>query len=447
LARAVAVWATAPAMMFAGVAASGDIPDAQRTEVQQLLAFIDRSGCVIDRNGVRHPAAEARPHIEKKYEYFRDRIRSTEDFIALAASRSTLSDKPYEVECPGKPARPTRDWLLEELQRIRSAPARAASDPVSTAIVHSEFIFLRAPFAQCHASTLAESGNELVAAWFGGRREKSRDVGIWVARRTPAGWSAPVEVANGEQGDGERLPSWNPVLFQPANGPLLLFYKVGPDPSRWWGLVTASTDHGRSWNAPERLPHDILGPAKNKPIELADGTLLSPSSSEQGRWRVHVERNSGPDRSWQRVDLADGAGDFRAIQPALLRYPSGRIQLLARSREDRIVQSWSDDAGRTWSQLSPTVLSNPNSGIDAVALRDGRALLVYNPTQWRRSPLRVAISGDGGRWRDVITLEQGIGEYSYPSVIQTRDGLVHITYTWRRERIRHVVLDPARISG
>jgi len=331
------------------------------------------------------------------------------------------------------------------LLTLTAMPASVAGSRLPM-VVNSEFIFDQAPFAQCHASTLAETPSGLVAAWFGGRREKSPDVGIWLARRTPEGWTEPVEVANGEQPDGQRYPTWNPVLFKAKSGPLLLFYKVGPDPRRWWGMFTASPDDGHTWAAPQRLPAGMLGPAKNKPIELADGTILSPASSEAGNWRVHVERQVAGTTAWQRVNVLPGAEDFRAIQPALLRYPSGRIQLLARSREDRVVQSWSDDDGQRWSPLADTGLPNPNSGIDAVMLRDGRALLVYNPTRWRRSPLAVAVSADGERWRVVLTLEDGSGEYSYPAVIQTMDGRVHVTYTWKRQRIRHVVLDPARIS-
>ena len=76
---------------------------------------------------------------------------------------------------------------------------------------------------------------------------------------------------------------------------------------------------------------------------------------------------------------------------------------------------------------------------------------MYNPTVRQpngksgpRSPLNVAISNDGVAWTDVAVLENDNAQhgYSYPAVIQTRDGLVHITYTWRRERIVHVVLDP-----
>jgi predicted neuraminidase len=330
-----------------------------------------------------------------------------------------------------------------------AAPWAAAGPPDSrhapSALVLTEFVFERAPFAQSHASTLAETDDGLVAAWFGGTRERYPDVGIWLAHRTSKGWSTPMEVANGVQADGKRFPCWNPVLFRIQNGPLLLFYKIGPDPSRWWGMVMTSTDGGYNWSRPARLPDGILGPAKNKPIELADGTLLSPSSTEQGHWQVHLERSRDLGRSWQRDPALPGSKAFDAIQPTLLAYPSGRIQLLARSRQGRIVESWSDNGGLNWSKLAASTLPNPNSGIDAVMLRDGRALLVYNPTRFRRSLLRVAISSDGAHWRDVLTLEDGWGEYSYPAVIQTADGLVHVTYTWKRERIKHVVINPASL--
>jgi predicted neuraminidase len=333
---------------------------------------------------------------------------------------------------------------------LAAPPSASAGLPDSghsaNAVQVAEFIFEQAPFAQSHASTLAETDAGLVAAWFGGTRERHPDVGIWLARRTSKGWSTPAEVANGVQADGKRYPCWNPVLFRPQRGPLLLFFKVGPDPSRWWGMLMTSADGGHSWSRPARLPEGILGPAKSKPIELADGTLLSPASTEVGRWQVQLERSHDRGRSWQRDPALPGSENFDAIQPTLLAYPSGRILLLARSRQGRIVESWSENGGVHWSKLAASELANPNSGIDAVLLRDGRALLVYNPTRWRRSPLRIAISSDGAHWRDVLTLEDGWGEYSYPAVIQTADGLVHVTYTWKRERIKHVVIEPASLN-
>jgi predicted neuraminidase len=96
--------------------------------------------------------------------------------------------------------------------------------------------------------------------------------------------------------------------------------------------------------------------------------------------------------------------------------------------------------------MSLTELPNPNSGIDAVTLKDGRHLLVYNHTAKGRTPLNLAISPDGTKWEAALVLESEPGEYSYPAIIQTRDGLVHITYTWKRQRVRHVVIDPAQLK-
>jgi len=326
---------------------------------------------------------------------------------------------------------------------LLTQPAVAASQ---SPIVAREFVYTQASFAQSHAATLAETPAGLVAAWFGGTREGRADVGIWLARQTRGGWSVPLEVANGLQADGVREPCWNPVLFQPESGALMLFYKVGPDPRHWWGMRKTSVDDGRTWSGAERLPAGIIGPAKNKPIELADGSMLSPSSDERHGWKLYIERSTDHGRDWQRIGPLADSGEFSAIQPTLLAWPSGMLQLLARSREGRIVESRSADGGLIWSRLKKTALPNPNSGIDAVMLRDGRALLVYNPTRLRRSPLVVAISDDGEHWRDVLTLEEGWGEYSYPAVIQTADGLVHVVYTWKRERIRHVVIDPTRLG-
>src|SRR5678815_1809353 len=92
--------------------------------------------------------------------------------------------------------------------------------------------------------------------------------------------------------------SWNPVLFQPKEGPLLLFYKVGPSPSEWWGMLETSTDDGKTWSAPKRLPDRVLGPIKNKPEQLPNGDLLCPTSSEDDGWRVHFERTMDLGKTW-----------------------------------------------------------------------------------------------------------------------------------------------------
>ncbi len=310
----------------------------------------------------------------------------------------------------------------------------------------SEFIFESAPFKSCHASTIAETPSGLTAAWFAGSDEGNKDVGIWVSQRRNGRWSPPAEVANGVQADGPRVPCWNPVFFQQARGPLMLFFKMGPKPSKWWGMMCSSEDEGKTWSKPERLPEGILGPIKNKPVLLADGTLLCPSSTEDHGWRVHMERTSDWGKTWSRTEALNDGKTFAAIQPTILDHGSAGIQILCRTRQRKIVESWSRDGGKTWSALAATALPNPNSGIDAVQLKDGRSLLVYNPTTEDRSPLNLAVSEDGKRWKAAGILESEPGEYSYPAIIQTADGMVHITYTWRRERIKHVAIDPAKLQ-
>ena len=329
---------------------------------------------------------------------------------------------------------------------------------VGSPVVRREFVYEEAPFPQCHASTVVETrAGSLLVAFFGGTKEKDPDVGIWLARQEADGWTAPREVANGVQykrGDGTvlRYPTWNPVLFQPKEGPLMLFYKVGPNPVEWWGMLMTSDDDGQTWSEPRRLPEGVFGPIKNKPVQLADGSILCPSSAESREtgWTVHLELTHDLGRTWTVVGPINSSDEFDAIQPSVLFHTDGRLQLLCRSRNDVITTSWSGDQGRTWSRMTATALANPSSGTDAVTLADGRQLLVYNPTTRRpdgrsgpRSPLNVAVSTDGVTWTDVAVLEddEAPNGYSYPAVIQTRDGRVHISYTWRREKIRHVVLD------
>jgi predicted neuraminidase len=293
-----------------------------------------------------------------------------------------------------------------------------------------------------------KDGDALLAAWFGGKAEGDPSVGIWLARDTGSGWGKPVEVANGHVADGRRFPCWNPVLFRPSKGPLMLFYKMGPSPSTWWGMVMTSTDAGITWSNAEQLPELILGPIKNKPLELADGTLLCGSSTEGPEgWRLEMDWTPDLGKTWLKTRPLNDGKEFGAIQPSILKLEGGALGLVCRSKQGKVLFARSRDAGRTWSPLAALDVPNPNSGIDAVTLADGRHLLVYNDTPKGRTPLSVAVSKDGVAWRNVLTLESEPGEYSYPAVIQTPDGRVHVTYTWRREKVRHVVIDPAKLPG
>jgi predicted neuraminidase len=329
------------------------------------------------------------------------------------------------------------------------ACTKSASDR-TPGLVKSEFLTDQAPHAQCHASTITETENGLVAAWFGGTKEGNPDVGIWFSRQVPGRWIPPLEVADGRQPDGRKFPAWNPVLFQPKAGPLLLFYKAGPSPKNWWGMMMTSGDGGKTWSKPRRLPDGFSGPIKNKPVQLANGEILCPSSTEDQGWRVHFERTLGA--SWTKTGPVNNGVEIAAIQPSILVYPGNRLQALGRTQQGRIFEIWSGDGGLTWGKMSLTGLPNNNAGTDAVTLADGRQLLVYNHSgnsegkkSGPRSPLNVAVSSDGKTWQAALVLENERGEFSYPAVIQSRDGLVHITYTYRREKIKHVILDPAKL--
>ena len=327
----------------------------------------------------------------------------------------------------------------------------------SPAIVGSEYVYESAPFASAHASTIAETRDALVAAWFAGSGEGRPDVGIWISRHERGRWSPPVEVADGVQPDGARHPCWNPVLFQPSDGPLLLFYKVGPSPRAWWALVRVSSDGGRTWSAAAKLPDGILGPIRAKPVEGAGGELLAGSSTEHAGWVAYLERFRSAGgwttealasaRSWSRSVALNDPKEFGAIQPTILPHSPARWQLLCRSQQGVVTEVRTEDGGLTWSQMKATSLPNPSAGIDALRLADGRFLLAYNPTTTGREKLSIAVSVDGETWPAAVVLEDAPGEYSYPAMIQTRDGLVHVTYTWKRQRIKHVVIDPGRIAA
>lgn len=340
-------------------------------------------------------------------------------------------------------------------------PARVL-DPAlgKAAVVSREYVYPLdgRPTPSCHASTIVEHvPGEFVAAWFGGEKEGAADVGIWVARRNGHGWSQPEEVATWRDADGAQRPCWNPVLFTLPDASLALFYKASGSPKTWHGLVRTSGDGGRTWSEPRPIASEPgvattlagvpVGPVKNKPVTVAEGAIVAPSSTEDDGWRVHFERSTDGGKTWRVIGPVNDGKTIGAIQPSILRLGGTRLLALGRTQNKRVFSVESPDNGATWGAMTLTALPNPNSGTDAVTLADGRHLLVYNHTENGRSPLNVAVSDDGVAWTPAVTLETEPGEYSYPAVIQAADGSVHITYTWNRRTIAHVVLDPGRIGG
>jgi len=321
--------------------------------------------------------------------------------------------------------------------------------------ISDELIYKAPPFASCHASTIVEvTPNKFMVAAFGGTGEGYKDVCIWLSTKENGDWGMPKKIADGIFNKNLRFPCWNPVLFKANEGKLFLFYKVGPNPYTWWGMVRTSTNDGMTWNSPENLPEGILGPIKNKPVQLANGTILSPSSTQiilspssseiRESLKVQIEKSTDLGETWQLITV-DPKSEFNVIQPSILIYPNNKLQILCRSRNNVVVQAYSEDNGNTWGAITKTDLPNPNSGTDAVTLINGWQLLVYNPTirgKGGRAKLNVAVSKDGIKWSDAAILEnEEKGEFSYPAVIQAKDGKVHITYTYNRVNVKHVVLE------
>ena len=344
--------------------------------------------------------------------------------------------------------------LVLSLLVVYSASAQAPK--FKKGILVDEFIFEKASFPESHAATIAETPKGLIAAWFGGTKERNPDVGIWVSRQVNNKWTAPVEVANGIVNDTLRYACWNPVLYQVPGGELQLYYKIGPNVAGWTGWLKTSKDNGLTWSKARALPAGFLGPIKNKPVLLSNGTLISPSSTEGNGWKVHFEVTKDFGKTWQKIGPINDGKTFNAIQPSILVHRDGKLQILCRSKDAAIIESWSSDNGRTWSPLAASALPNANSGTDAVTLKDGRHVLVYNHVKppvgaknnkGARTPLNLAVSKDGKNWFAALVLEDSpVSQYSYPSVIQSADGMVHVVYTWRRERIKYVKIDPKKLE-
>jgi predicted neuraminidase len=350
---------------------------------------------------------------------------------------------------------------------------------ISSAVAQSkpagEFIFEpgSTSFPECHASTIvALKGDELMAAWFGGTKEGAPDVAIWGSRRTGGKWTVPVKL---EQEKG--FPSWNPVLFRTKDGRLWLYYKVGPSPSQWAAGRMYSEDEGKTWSKEERLPAGLLGPIRVKPLVLKDGTIVSGSSVEAHEtWAVWVERSADSGKTWTKIgpitvsreadadeppaadppkDAPGWAADkgprkyVGIIQPSIISLGGKHLRLYARSRTlaSKVVIADSLDSGLTWTQARFIDVPQNNSGLDVVRLADGRIVMIFNNTTVGRTPLNLAVSKDGEHFRVFATLEDTLGQYSYPAIIQEPDGSLVMTYTWQRKTIKYVNLPLAQVPN
>ncbi len=316
--------------------------------------------------------------------------------------------------------------------------------------ITSEFIFNKKPSNNCHAATLVElNSNRLMAAWFGGDYEGATNVGIYTSIYADTQWSSPSMIVKPWITESDTLPCWNPVLFKSKSETLYLFYKIGKNPREWFGAYIFSDNDGKQWSEPQLLPEGILGPIKNKPIEIEKGIIICGSSTESvdNKWRVHTEIFNENSKDWERININNDK-NLDAIQPTFIIHKNKTLQMLCRSKHNKIVSSWSYNNGTSWNTLDTISVINSNSGIDALTLNDSLFLMVNNPMKqgpdwyYGRNILDVEYSNDGLSWKKLVDLEhQDKGEFSYPAIIQTSNEKVHILYTYNREYIKHISFD------
>ena len=385
----------------------------------------------------------------------------------------------------------------DRIAMMNAKASQASSGPTAGKILADEWLYEEADFPQCHSASIVETTKgDLVATYFGGTKERNPDVSIWVSRK-PKGsktWTAPQMVADGVElkplkpnpegkvsqvvtpqkpafkgkfmpipewaswktnrgeaaiGNNYREACWNPVLYQVPGGKLQLYFKIGPNVAGWKGWVCRSKDGGKTWSQREPLPDGIYGPVKNKPV-LSKGRLIAPTSDERDGWKLYFEYSDDMGKTWKRSPFVEADEGVKAIQPSIIFLPDGRLQAVCRTRSRHVGITYSSDNGETWSKLQLIDTPNNNSGLDAVTLQDGSFAMICNhwpiepdKEKGARTPLALLKSKDGIHWEHWMTLEDSpISQYSYPSIIQTKDGHIHVVYTWRRERVKHVEILP-----
>jgi predicted neuraminidase len=244
----------------------------------------------------------------------------------------------------------------------------------------------------------------------------------------------------------------NAVIFADSSDRLWLVF-VTVSIGGWSGSslnVTVSADRGATWAPAERLTlspfFNLAELVKNAPVALADGGWAIPIYHELAGTFAEVlwlHEDSGNVRA---TKSRMSAGWF-GYQPALTALDGERA--LAILRDDggahAVSLASSDDAGRSWTEPRSLDLPNPDAGLDGIRLRDGRLLMAFNDSATGRENLRLALSADEGRsWRRIATLAEEPGaDFSYPFLVQGRDGVVHLVYSWQRKSIKHVTFNAA----
>ena len=293
------------------------------------------------------------------------------------------------------------------------------------------------PSSHCATVTELPDGS-LLAAWYAGTRESHPDVAIMTARWAEGVWSAPAV-----HHDTPGLADGNPLLYTLPDGTIILWFVTimgrGWDTARpFW---QRSTDGGQSWTPPERFSTRDGLMFRCRPLRLSSGRLVLPAYDEVTWEGLPLLSDDGGDNWREAGRMTAPTG---CIQPAVVELDDGSLLAFLRTGGDGgcIWQSRSTDRGESWSACTETALPNPNAGIDLIRLRDGRLLLACNPLRYGRHRLAVAVSDDlGETWQTQTFEDEPEAEFSYPALLQTASGQCHLLYTYRRESIKHVLLE------
>jgi len=328
----------------------------------------------------------------------------------------------------------------------KPGPKREIPDPYRTMAFSSELIFTKIPgVAVHHCSTITEAPNgDMLCLWYAGSYESSEDQALYISR-LPKGqriWTEPKRLIWNPE-----APTGNAVIFTAPDKRVWIIWgrMEGSRPTRrgsGWStcrlIARTSSDNGETWTEDYELPDTFGWLPRNTSLQLKDGRFVLPVSGDvddvYAGFLMVLEDNN---RTWKRIGLMPGGE-----QPTVIERDNGELLSLMRGHP-RVKQSVSKDGGNTWSTPENTELNCPDSGVAATKLASGRVLLAYNNTpEWDRTPFNIIQSTDDGKtWGETKVIEQDWGEFSYPCIIQSSDGMIHLTYTYRRWSIKHVTFD------
>lgn len=312
--------------------------------------------------------------------------------------------------------------------------------------LHSAYMIVPQGGKDNHAATIEMlPDGSLVSAWFTGAHEEASGEAIAVSRLAHGSdvWTNPIIVSK-----EDKKTNQNPLLFFDSTTKILhLFHTHGnadAGESEAEVFHLSSKDGGVTWSTPANYLHKKGIFIRNRIIRRKDGTLFWPYySTAHGLCPEFSWSNSStvPEsgEGWTTKLMNEGKATLE--QPTCWRQPhkNGTIECYFRDfHHQSIYHSESNDEGENFTIPQKTQLPNPGSGIEAYPLKNGDIALAYNPTTVGRDPLSVGISSDDGKtWKSRKiqdgpsgTPSTGHNEFSYPTIIQTPDGLIHIMYSY-----------------